>query len=197
MTRSPTDTRLSGTFLRICSGLPWLSQAYYDQAPSCCTLMSTQLSLIMQDRKAAAQSSLFFHLPKYFWGSNSGSLWRVISERTHWCGGLGEGHVWTHRREREGESKRVRGSHVCTYVSRLGSAASLRNPLQNIHPFPPLVLKVPCRSDASPLCSVQGPNNSYGFIKAPKGRKCGFCSDFPLPMIKLESMCCQFLKWNG
>lgn len=111
MTRSPTDTRLSGTFLRICSGLPWLSQAYYDQAPSCCTLMSTQLSLIMQDRKAAAQSSLFFHLPKYFWGSNSGSLWRVISERTHWCGGLGEGHVWTHRRERgrkqtsEGQSR--------------------------------------------------------------------------------------------
>lgn len=47
--------RLSSTFLRICSGLPRLNLAYYDQT----TLMSTQLSLIMQDRSCSLKLSLF------------------------------------------------------------------------------------------------------------------------------------------
>ena len=51
--------RLSSTFLRICSGLPRLNLAYYDQTPSQSTLMSTQLSLIMQDRSCSLKLSLF------------------------------------------------------------------------------------------------------------------------------------------
>lgn len=119
--------RLSSTFLRICSGLPRLNLAYYDQTPSQSTLMSTQLSLIMQDRSCSLKLSLF-PPSQISVGPNSGSLWRVIGERAHWFGGLGEGHVWTHRREGEGARERGHVWHVCMYGGWLGSAASLRNP---------------------------------------------------------------------
>lgn len=101
--------------------------------------------------------------------SNSGSLWRVISERAHWFGGLGEGHVWTHRREREREGK-YRSMYVWRQTWKFFVAQA---PLQNIHPFPPLVLKVLSRPNASELFCVRINNNSYDLINVPKGRKCG------------------------
>lgn len=172
--------RLSSTFLRICSGLPRLNLAYYDQTPSQSTLMSTQLSLIMQDRSCSLKLSLF-PPSQISVGPNSGSLWRVIGERAHWFGGLGEGHVWTHRREGEGARERGHVWHVCMYGGWLGSAASLRNPPKTSTHF--LCWCWRCSVGLMPrsssgVCSVQGPNISYGFIKAPKERKCGSCSDF-------------------
>lgn len=125
-------------------------------------------------------------------GSNSGSLWRVISERAHWFGELGEGHVWTHRRER-GKAKGWGKS--CMYVwQQTWKCSAPQESLQNIHPFPLLVLKVLSRCLWALLCLFCcGPNNnSYSFIKVPKGWKCGSCLDFPLPVIILG--CCQFLR---
>lgn len=134
--------------------LPRLSLACSDQTISPSTPISTQLSLIMQGRKAAAWSSLFSPPPQISVGSNSGSLWRVIGERAHWFAvGLGESHVWAQEAERE--SKRS-GRHVCMCVcvsfgGTLGSAAVLTNPSKTSTHF--LCRHSRCLADLAPLSS--------------------------------------------
>lgn len=130
--------------------LPRFSLACSDQTISPSTPISTQLSLIMQGRKAAAWSSLFSPPPQISVGSNSGSLWRVIGERAHW---LGESHVWAQEAERE--SKRS-GRHVCMCVcvsfgGTLGSAAVLTNPSKTSTHF--LCRHSRCLADLAPLSS--------------------------------------------
>lgn len=72
------------------------------------------------------------------------------------------------------------------YGSRLGSAASLRSPSQNLHPFPPLALEVHSGAEAPSqlfcACCVQGQNNNnYGLVKvSPGGGSVLFVKNLPL-----------------
>ena len=133
-------------------------------------------------QKLQLKALSFSTSPKYPWAQTVGHYeeWSVKGPID--LGGWGEGHVWTHRRE--GARARERGHvwHVCMYGGWLGSATSLRNPSKTSTHF--LCWCWRCSVGLTPrsssgVCSVQGPNISSGFIKDPKERKCGSCSDFP------------------
>lgn len=143
---------------------------------------TSALSNNTKQKSCSSKLSLFPH-PHISVGSDSGSLWRLISERAHWFVGLGEGHVWARRRGR----KSKRGQSCMYACSKLGSAASLRNPSKASAHFLHWCWR--CAAGPTPLSSsVQSPNNNcYSLLKAPKKRKWGSCSDFPLK-------CCHFLK---
>lgn len=147
---------LSSAVLRMCSGLPRLDHAQYDQTPGS-LLMSVQLSLIMQNRSCSLNLSVYPPL-QISVGSNSGSLWRLIGERAHWFGGWGwgEGHVWTH------------GALCMSYVA---LNLEVQCPLWTTH------FLYWCSAGPAPLssfvCVLVTVQPSYGSIKLPKERKCG------------------------
>lgn len=161
--------------------------------------MSAQLSLIMQDRKAAAYGSLFFHLHKYPWAQTVGhyEAWSVkgpIDLR-------GWGRSCMDSQEREWE-QRSEGSHVCMYTCICAAADLEMQPPSWTHSRTSthfLYWFWGCSAAPAPLSSfvhvLFRVQTSYGFIKLPKERKCGSYSDFPLQMIIRCNA--NFIKWNG
>lgn len=116
----------------------------------------------------------------------------VIMKGDQWKGPL----IWGDRGQvmygltgrREGKLKEW--GEACMYVfgGRLGSAAASMKPSKTSTHFLCwywLVLSRPSTSQCLCVCVLFTVQASYGFIKLPKERKCGSCSDFPLPVIKL------------
>lgn len=70
-------------------------------------------------QKSCSLKLSLFPPPQISVGSNSGSLWRVISERAHWFGGWGKVmYGLTGEREREREGKGARAvMYVCMYLA--------------------------------------------------------------------------------
>lgn len=126
----------------------------------------------------------------------------VIMKHDQWKGpliwGAGEGHVWTHRRERARE-QRSEGSHVCMHVCICVAVDLEMQP-------PSWTLSRTsthflcwfwwCSAGPAPLSSFVHVlfrfQTSYGFIKLPKERKCGFL--FRFSSANDQTLQCQFYK---
>lgn len=138
-----------------------------------------------------------FPPPQISVGSNSGSLWSMISERAHWFEGLGKVmYGLTGERERE---QRSEGSHVCMYVCICVAVdLEMQPPSWTLSRTSTHFLcwfwwcsagPAPLSSFVHVLFRVQ---TSYGFIKLPKERKCVFL--FRFSSANDQALQCQFYK---